>query len=356
MVTRCIPPRSSNRLPPAQTGDFGAVSASSNLFQTWRLSIVSQAFLAAITLLATLATVSGRYCHAQPPGEPITKIAAGTLIESDSHTAHWKTCLLIAEPRVADGDVDAVSRTVKRYAELWKFVIVARTEPVESTSSDPENDTLRYQLDDVGVGLAMARGGDLIVCSGQAEAEGNGTSTNGTGTNGTEESARKTRPPRLGLIEQQLLNAAEKSLDQMRVVARRTTLVLFDSPGVVHHDGENRAMIVRTLVWVSPSTGKTASAVWLLQESDDGTLGTVDDHGVALPAGFREDRRLHVDADELVLGIPTPSAFALAQLPPGKRFAIDDDLAIAASRNRYTDSQIERLASLLNAAIRAGRK
>ncbi len=210
-------PRTGNTRPPERT------TRTKRRFSRWREESIRLAAFMAVT--STLAPKLAPECKAQPAGEPVTKIRPGTVIKDSEPPLEWTDCLLIAEPRVTDGDIDAVSRAVKRYAELWKFVIVARTQPVQEASSDPENDPPRYQLDDVGVGLAMARSGDLIVASGKTGAGGNGTDPNVV-----ERSGAETKPPRLGLIEQQLLNAAEESLDQMRVVARRSTLVVFDSP------------------------------------------------------------------------------------------------------------------------------
>ncbi len=268
---------------------------------------------------------------AQSTHPPVTKVPAGTVI-GDTAPDGWTHVLLVAKPRVTDGDVDAISDTVAKYASLWKFVILARTSPETGGENGGGRAEDRWQLDDVAVGLAAERQGRLVVASGPPHPDA--------------------EPPELGLIQRQLLSAAEASLDDMRIIARRTTLAIFDSSGVVRQQQQNRERIVRTLVWVSPTSGQVMTAIWLLKQGADNGFQMASDHGVVLPPGFREDRRLYVDADLITLGIPSPRAFSLVQLPPGKRFPIGGELARAASRSRYTQSHIEELAGLLNGAIR----
>ena len=292
--------------------------------------------LIGLTAVFVMTTGSCPSCIGQSTGEAVPKVPVGTII-GDTPPAGWTHVLLVANPRVSDGDVDSISDSVVRYASLFKFVILARAEAAPTEHSTEGTENRPHPLQEVAVGLAVARQGKLVIASGASSAGA---------------SSAESQPPRLGLIERQLLRVAEASLDEMRIVARQTTLLIFDSPGIVREQQQNRERIVRTLVWVSPDSGRVATAVWLLKPDEGEGLQAAGDYGVVLPNGFREDRRLHVDASLITFGIPSPQAFSLVRLPPGKPFRIDAKLGRAACRDHYTQEQIVELVNLLNGAIR----
>jgi hypothetical protein len=117
------------------------------------------------------------------------------------------------------------------------------------------------------------------------------------------------------------------------------------------HNDKHRDMLVRHMVWISAETGKVASLVWPLAEDQQGTLRLVGKTLALLNGGFREDRIIHVSADEITLGIPSARAFALLRMPPGRKIAADAKIAKLAARKAYTQASLSQLIQALKAVL-----
>lgn len=246
--------------------------------------------------------------------------------------AGWTQRVLLARPRVASGDTAGLSEIVKTHAELLSFVVAARVERIED-SEPPE-----YMLRDVGVGLATEIDGRLRVVTGPV-APGQ----------------QPLRSVHLGFIANRVVTTAERSLDAMRVVVRRTTLVIFDSPAVLHLRGANRDAVVRSMIWIEPDSGKLHHALWALRKGNQRQWDLALEQGVYLPVPFEEDRILHVDGDQFRFGIPTANAFGLASLPPGLPFTLEGRLGELACQATYDEDALGQLAAdLINALRRHG--
>lgn len=278
--------------------------------------------VAALAWLGTLGQVSGQ------PVSRLTKIADGLIVDGDPQ-APWTDRVLLARPRVAAGDLDELSELVQKHAELLCFVLMARVEPV--AASDPP----QYVLSDVGVGLAAKIDGRLRVVTGPVA----------TGK-------QALRSVHLGFIANRVVSSAEQSLDAMRIIVRRTTLMIFDSPAVLHLRGANRDVFVRSMIWIEPDSGKVHHALWAIRNGQQRAWEPALDHGVYLPVPFEEDRILRVDGDQFRFGIPTASAFGLAALPPGLAFPLEGNLADLACRAAYDEDALGKLAAGLIAALR----
>src|SRR5690606_29037487 len=233
----------------------------------WRVSPALMAIVCGLT-------IAGRFpapaSVAAQPVAGLTKIADGVVIEGDQ-VAGWSHRVLLARPRVAAGDIDGVSETGRDHAALLSFVLVARVERTE------DQDPPRHLLRAVGVGFATEIDGRLRVVSGPVSPN-----------------RQPLRSVHRGFIANRIATAAERSLDDMRVVVRRTTLVVFDSPAVIHLNGSNRHTVVRSMIWVEPISGKLHHALWAIQKGGRRAWEPALGHGVYLPEPFEEDRILHV--------------------------------------------------------------
>lgn len=290
------------------------------------------------------------------PDQRLTQVTKGTTLDGETIEG-WTDRVLIAHPRVAAGDVDQITQLVKENAELLSFVLLARVErpakpasPAtppslanESDASDadatPEPTLPPAILADVGVGLAMKVGGRWQVVSGPATAD-------------PDLIAAKRPGPDLGFLSTQVLRTAARSLDDMRIVVRRTTLVIHDSPAVLKVGDQNTQAVVRSMIWVEPASGRLHHILWTLQRGMRDVWMPAWDQGVYLPVPTIEDRVLHVQADRFTLGIPSATAFGLNDLPPGYRFSLAGQLADLACRPEYDEATLAQLATQLIQRLR----
>jgi hypothetical protein len=228
--------------------------------------------------------------------------------------------------------VDQVSSTVTRYAELLSLVILAKV-----TERKDSNAQSRFALTDVGYGLAVEQRGRLVVATGEGA-----------------DPALTTTPtlPQLGFLEKQVVAGAEESLESMRLLQQRTTVMLIDSPAVFHWQGEHQALTMRSLIWVESATGRLGQFMWLLASEPGKGEKLALPQGAFVGSPTWEERKMRVDATQFsLLGIPNPLAFALIDLPPGKRIAIPPESEAIAAQSQYSAAQFSDLVRALNGAL-----
>jgi hypothetical protein len=254
----------------------------------------------------------------------------------------WTDRVLIAVPRVGSGDVEGIAKLVKENAELLSFVVLARVEdrPVEEASSAASGAKMKHRavLADVGVGLAMKVSGQWQVVTGPAAPAGS-------------ESARSS-VPELGFVGGQVLRTAAESLEDMRLIVRRTTLLIYDSPAVVKIAGQNQEVTVRSMLWVESSSGRLHHALWVMRHGSRQHWMPALEEGVYMKVPMVEDRVLHVQADRFTFGIPSATALGLEALPPGRRFSLAGRLGELACQTVYDEATLGELATTLVAALR----
>ncbi len=274
-------------------------------------------------------------------GGKLTLIASGTRLGGE-RIEGWTDPVLIAVPRVGSGDVEGIAKLVKENAELLSFVVLARVEdrPVEEASSAASgaNTQRRAVLADVGVGLAMKVSGQWQVVTGTAAPAGS-------------ESARSS-VPELGFVAGQVLRTAAESLEDMRVIVRRTTLLIYDSPAVVKIAGQNQEVTVRSMLWIESSSGRLHHALWVMRHGSRQHWMPALEEGVYMKVPMVEDRVLHVQADRFTFGIPSATALGLEALPPGRRFSLAGRLGELACQTVYDEATLGELAMMLVAALR----
>lgn len=280
-----------------------------------RSSIAAAALAGLLWCCPSFAAVPLPAEHAEI-GAGVSQLPRGTWIGPQPPPG-WSDIVFVSTPRVVHGDVQSLSSTVLRYAEMLHLVVLADVEKV----TPEDGQTPRHRLRRVGFGLAVAAGGALQVVTGPRDSE--------------------LPQPELGILDSQVVAGAAESLEEMRVLARRTTLALIDSPAVFHQGGENRHRILRMLIWVDPASGRLGQLLWLLREQSDDQLRMALNHAVYLPTPFHEKRQLTVDDDEFnFFGLPKPKAFALVRLPPGRPIPIEGSLGQVLSRRSYSTEQL----------------
>ncbi len=262
--------------------------------------------------------------HAGDSPPLLAQIPPGTLADPPSQEG-WNSVILLARPTLASGDVDAIPSTIA--ATVNKFVLTLMAN-IERTD---QGGTPVYRLVDVGAGYSVAHEGKLVVV--------------------TSESAHELGI-QLGFIERQLLKENERQLSATRVVARSSTLLLFDVPAVVFFEHEHRDFVMRHLVWIDRRTGVHSMLVWLLEPMDDKRVRLADRPARWVLPGTREERRIHVDASTFLLGgIPTERSFALEDLPPGRDIEWFPDARKYAGLERFSADQLRALIEGLNASL-----
>lgn len=287
----------------------------------------------AIVSLWLIAATQGIYAQdtdGQATGRSarLPRVEAGTMVESPD-AKRWNRVVLLARPRIASGDVNSLPKSIKNIVSSFVLSILATSEAYV----DAESGAQRYRLAEVGVGYAMDIGGELKIVT-VADAAKVGA--------------------RLGFIQRQMLTENQKQLDTARLVARTSTITVFDTPALLWRQGEHRDYIMRHFIWIDSRTGKNSALAWLMQTNVQGELEVADEPMRWIPAGLKEDRAIHVDGDEFLLGgIPTEKAFALEDLPPGKDVAWTAEAREYAAHSRFDLETLKSLTFALNSALKS---
>jgi len=261
-----------------------------------------------------------------PVPKPITIIEAGTVVDDPSRD-RWNRIVLIATTRFASGDTDDVSASIKETVVRFTFSILATVRPVKTPSDSGE--APRHELVEVGVGNCMAVNERLTVVTPDATMEGLS----------------------LDFLGRQVLNAKQKSLGGITCVGTHGTAVVFDVPTLMLRDDDHEDLIVRHLVRIDASSGTCSTCAWLVSTDDDGSLEPIDEPLRIIDGGTREERPVHVDGRRFTFGLPTKRAFAVEDLPPGRRVDWSTSLRTAANAPTYSKKALERLVTELDTAI-----
>lgn len=247
----------------------------------------------------------------------------------DSDAARWNKVILLAKPRLASGEMEMIPNTIKDMVGTFMLTMMATIEPYRAAATDE----VSYRLKEVGVGFSVDLNGQPTIIDSDTQKK--------LGAN-------------LGFIERRMLQSSEEQLSKPRLVAKTSTLVVFDVPAIMWQGEEHRDFLMRHFIWVDARTGKCATLVWLLSEANDGSLQVVPEPMRWVPAGTREDRKIHVDSSQFVFGvIPPESAFALEDLPPGPQVPWVEPAAELAARQSYDLDSIRELTMALNQSLQS---
>ena len=281
-----------------------------------------------IALLVCFATASHNIV-AQEAAQPksLVRIGAGTVV-GDASAARWNHVVLVAQPRIATGDVDSLGESIRTAATKFALTIMATIKPYQSADGKKE-----FRLDEVGVGHSADLSGTRTIIS-SATVKKYGVDP--------------------GFIGRQVLSENEAKLQEAKIVVHSSTLLIFDAPGIMHRKKQHRKYTLRHLIWVDPASGKGATVVWLLGKDSAGKLRPVNEPLRLLAANTVEDRKIHVDGSQFFLGVPSETAFGLDDLPPGDQIAWTSDLARTAHLTSYDQNSLTQLVTALKGAMETG--
>ncbi len=264
---------------------------------------------------------------AETPAAGLPVLAPGTVVKN-SPTGRWNRVVLLAKPRLTSGKMDMIPGMIKDMVGTFVLTMMATVEAYDH----PESDQPKFRLQEVGVGFSTDLDGQLTVLSSESQKE--------QGAN-------------LGFMERRMLQSSEEQLSKPRLVAKTSTLLIFDTPAILFREGEHRNYLMRHFIWVDANSGQCSMLVWLLDRDVNGSVRAVGEPMRWVPEGTKEDRRVHVDSGQFVLGvIPPESAFALEDLPPGASIAWTESAARLAALPSYSLDSIRELANALNEAMR----
>lgn len=225
----------------------------------------------------------------------IARIEPGAKID-DGPPEDWSHLVLHAVPRVSEGNIDKVSPLVGRLVARFHLTVLANVLPSDDAR------VRRYKLDRVAIGLALPIDDiETVVTAATQEKLG----------------------AKLGFIDRNALVEGEGSLNGVRQVARTPTMLVFDAPAIMRIDKQNRNVVQRHAVLVSPSSGKLATLLWVIDQDKSGAPTLPDPTARLLPENCEDDRQFFVDSAEFNFGIPSKQAFALIKLPDGDDVQID---------------------------------
>jgi hypothetical protein len=225
----------------------------------------------------------------------VDRVPAGTLV-ADVPPDGWTHLVVKSMPRVASGDVDALSDKTSWLASFLFSTILAEVAEDRALEGPP-----RFVLKRIAAGVGMRIGRrDVVITTDTQEKLG----------------------ANLGLLARQVLSETEERLGDTRVVARSDTFALVDARVTMLRDEKHRKVVLRYALLVDPTTGGLAALLWPIDLDKDGKLLDAAGPIEVLPQNKREDCRLHVDKSEFTLGLPTEEAFAIEN-PPAGRVAVN---------------------------------
>jgi hypothetical protein len=286
--------------------------------RTARLAIV----LAALPSL--VAAGGARAAETAVGNRPLQIVPAGTPID-DAAAPRWNRTILLATPRLASGDTDALSPAIQKRVSWFTLAVLATV----SRGAGP--DGVRHTLGELGAGYAVPIDGRLTVIAADDPPAGAG----------------------IDFIGRQILAQNGRSLAGLTCVGVTDTMQLFDAEAVLHRDGVHRDFLMRHFIWVEPDSGQCSTCVWALAKEPDGGLRVIDEPIRWVSPGTREDRVIHVDAGEFMLGVPTKRAFGLVDLPPGRDLPWSQGLRAVAAAATYPPEAVEALAVELDRQLQS---
>lgn len=253
---------------------------------------------------------------------PVPHLRPGTRVP-DGPPQGWSHLILKSKPRLEQGDVSEVPAIVARLAS-FQFTTFAADVAETTVDGRPW-----FYLNTIGVGLGTdVRGEDVIVAS----------------------RTHKQQGANLGIIKATVLSQSEAQLARIVQLGRSSNVAIFDAPGYMLRGERHRPIVMRYVVLVHPHSGRLSTFAWLMDVTPSGEYVLVDGSLRLLKPNLVEDSPLHVDSGEFIAGIPTPTAFALASLPPGVACEMPDSLRRIAALRRLSGAtvmHIERLLSTL---------
>jgi len=221
---------------------------------------------------------------------PIALIPAGTVI-SNKPPSGWTHLIDKSHPKMHYGDVDQVPRPVRALSGMFFTAMVARVRPPDG------QDHAGYWLDEVAIAMGTRIGdADTIITP----------------------ETQKRLGARLGLLPRIALERGYERFKTVTVAARTSTMAIVDGPAMMLLDGKHRPVVLRYAILVHPRTGELETLMWMILQDDQGGYERMISDCQWLLPNQVEERLLHVDANEFVLGLITENAMAIVHLCKGR--------------------------------------
>ncbi len=253
----------------------------------------------------------------------LPQVPPGTVIDKEAPRG-WSHLIVKGYPRPSAGDVRQLSPTADRLARLLFTTILADVKGDDSNKG--------YKLATVAVGVGTRIGGrDIVITPDTAKQYGAG----------------------LSLLGRIVLSKSQERLNEIVVVARSATFLVFDSPCFLTVGDRHKSIVLRYAVLVDERTGRLNTLVWAVGRDADGKY--TDPIGAIhwLPPSLTGDCILHIDGNEFSLGQPTERAFAITSPPKGqKEIQVSETLKPLIARPRFSPATAAELESKLREAIK----
>lgn len=285
-------------------------NSGSTLWAAAIIWLVAGTAAAPVLAVEPFVDVAQRYLPAISPGTRVAERIEG-----------WSHLLMIAEPTLADGDVEALDALATGMASRFNLTLAADVR---------RNGDGTFYLRSLGCGFAVKDGKNYVVVS-----------------------ADESPGVDLGFIERMVLQRNEACLKDVIQCARTLHMAVFDAKTFVLADGEHREWYVRHAVLVDPASGKVWQLLWFLapQAGPDGQLQIPDSKVRVVPVGIVEKRAIHVDKRHFAIGFPTDQAFAMMELPKGKVINLPENLTPLFTARRLEASQVGELQAALQQLV-----
>ena len=248
--------------------------------------------------------------------KPLPRLQPGIVVGQEQDFGYSDLVTLVF-PRLASGEVDSLPEFAVRYASMFNMTILA------NVVEQPRGDQRAYLLDKIAIGFAMNIGGKMTIVTSDT--------ANDLGAN-------------LGMIDRGVLSGNEECLNDVVQIARTDRLVVFDAKANVLIGTKHEPRIIRHFIWASPASGKLGVLIWQLRADGSGDYAIDSPTMQLLPAGFKEDRRIHVSAGNFLSSkIPTPDRFALETIPQGMAVPFGERIKQVAGIKQMTAAELELL-------------
>lgn len=251
----------------------------------------------------------------------LEQVPPGTVIDKKAPKG-WSNLIIKSYSRPGTGDVKQLSSAADRLTRLLFTAIVA-----DVKANKDGSDGKPYKLAKVAVGLGTRIGDkDTVITPDTQKRLGAG----------------------LGLLARVVLRTAQEKLNDITVVARSATFLVFDSPSMMVVEGKHKPIVLRYALLVELQSGHLNALVWALARAEDGKYSRLVGAIQWLAPNLTGDCVLHVDGSEFSLGQPTERAFAITAPPKGqKEIKVGDDLKPLLARPRFSTTTAAELETKL---------
>lgn len=286
----------------------------------------------AILLAAAAAIIlAGSVLLLRPASDPslrcdvraVARIPPGTQI-ADRAPRGFTHLIFKSRSELKSGELDELHELAIPLTETLFTAMVARV------GHNKARGRASHRIEEVAVGLGTRVGEQDVIISGSTQHD--------LGAD-------------LGPLERILLAEAERQLGRTREIAGSDTMRIIDAPNIMLREGRHRDVILRYVFLVHPQDGRLLSLVWPVDVDSRGDYRLWCGTAVRLRPNLSATCPLHVDGSEVILGIPSPRAFAASRLPAGTQVPIPASLREIAGRRRLTLDEARQIEAGLRRAV-----